>query len=50
MFQHSALLDIDNDTSFFGVFDGHGGMVTCREQLLFFTHDFLNIGLKQTST
>jgi serine/threonine protein phosphatase PrpC len=25
IFQHSALLDLDNDTAFFGVFDGHGG-------------------------
>ncbi|GJN38977.1 hypothetical protein PR202_gb28064 [Eleusine coracana subsp. coracana] len=24
IFQHSALLDLDNDTAFFGVFDGHG--------------------------
>jgi protein phosphatase 1G len=22
---HSALLNLDNETSFFGVFDGHGG-------------------------
>uniref|UniRef100_A0A0E0LE43 protein-serine/threonine phosphatase n=1 Tax=Oryza punctata TaxID=4537 RepID=A0A0E0LE43_ORYPU len=27
---HSALLDLDNDTSFFGVFDGHGGRVVAK--------------------
>lgn len=27
---HSALLDIDEDTSFFGVFDGHGGKVVAK--------------------
>ncbi|TKW22108.2 hypothetical protein SEVIR_4G204600v4 [Setaria viridis] len=27
---HSALLDLDNDTAFFGVFDGHGGKVVAK--------------------
>ncbi|KAM0844764.1 hypothetical protein ACQ4PT_056827 [Festuca glaucescens] len=27
---HSALLDLDKDTSFFGVFDGHGGKVVAK--------------------
>lgn len=30
IFQHSALLDLDKDTSFFGVFDGHGGKVVAK--------------------
>uniref|UniRef100_A0A0E0NAR5 protein-serine/threonine phosphatase n=1 Tax=Oryza rufipogon TaxID=4529 RepID=A0A0E0NAR5_ORYRU len=27
---HSALLNLDNETSFFGVFDGHGGRVVAK--------------------
>ncbi|VAI44476.1 unnamed protein product [Triticum turgidum subsp. durum] len=27
---HSALLDLDNETAFFGVFDGHGGRVVAK--------------------
>jgi hypothetical protein len=27
---HSALLDLDNDTAFFGVFDGHGGNLDAK--------------------
>jgi protein phosphatase 1G len=30
IFQHSALLDLDNDTAFFGVFDGHGGKLIAK--------------------
>ena len=32
--QHSALLDLDNETAFFGVFDGHGGKHTNNDQCL----------------
>jgi hypothetical protein len=34
IFQHSALLDLDKDTSFFGVFDGHGGKVNWEDHHL----------------
>uniref|UniRef100_A0A0D9WSQ0 protein-serine/threonine phosphatase n=1 Tax=Leersia perrieri TaxID=77586 RepID=A0A0D9WSQ0_9ORYZ len=27
---HTALLDLDNDTAFFGVFDGHGGKLVAK--------------------
>jgi len=30
IFQHSALLDLDNDAAFFGVFDGHGGKLDAK--------------------
>jgi len=29
---HSALLDLDSETAFFGVFDGHGGKHTHKDQ------------------
>ncbi|KAI3686305.1 hypothetical protein L1987_79979 [Smallanthus sonchifolius] len=29
-FLHAALLDLDNSTSFFGVFDGHGGRAVSK--------------------
>lgn len=35
--QHSALLDLDSETAFFGVFDGHGGKHTNIDQCLLFS-------------
>jgi serine/threonine protein phosphatase PrpC len=34
IFQHSALPDLDNDTAFFGVFDGHGGKLIAKNSAL----------------
>jgi serine/threonine protein phosphatase PrpC len=32
--QHSALLDLDTETAFFGVFDGHGGKAYSQRSVL----------------
>jgi hypothetical protein len=50
IFQHSALLDLDKDTSFFGVFDGHGGKVDWEDHHLFFAHDLLHMVPKWSLT